>query len=106
MSKIIRKIMSDLRGRLERIYGDRMAKILLYGSHSRGQAAEGSDIDVLVVLAGPVNASEEISRTIVDVSELSLACDVVISCLFVSREEYERGQSPLMLNVRNEGVPI
>jgi uncharacterized protein len=106
MNDSILEILGPLRQRLDRIYGSRLKAVLLYGSHARHEAAYGSDIDVLVVLAGPVNAAEEISRTIDDVSELSLQDDVVICCLFVSQEEYQRGQSPLLLNVRKEGLPI
>jgi uncharacterized protein len=32
------------------IYGDRLVKILLYGSYARGEQHEDSDIDLLVVL--------------------------------------------------------
>lgn len=106
MNDSILEILGRLRQRLERTYDSRLKGVLLYGSHSRLEATQGSDIDVLVVLSGPVNAADEISRTINDISELSLQDDVVICCLFVSQEEYQRGQSPLLLNVRNEGVPI
>jgi len=37
---------------------------------------------------------------------LSLEYDVVISRAFVSSERFERERSPLLLNVRREGVPI
>jgi predicted nucleotidyltransferase len=106
MNNAIRPILSNLRLRLDELYGRRLHEVVLYGSHSRGEAAEGSDIDVLVVLEGPVNVSDEISRTIQDVSELSLQHDVVLSCLFVSADEFETGQSPLLLNIRREGVTL
>lgn len=61
---------------------------------------------MLVVLRGPVAPCEEIGRTIGDVAELSLANDVVISCVFVAADAYEREQNPLMLNVRREGVLV
>jgi len=106
MSEGLRKTLAELRGRLERSYGGRLKGMMLYGSHSRGEASEDSDVDVLVVLTGPVNGAEEISRTIDDVSDLSLRNNVVLGCLFVSQEEYQQEQSPLLLNVRREGLPI
>ena len=106
MSGVIREILGELRRRFERIYAERLVEVLLYGSYSRSDAAEGSDVDVMVILSGEVNSAEEISRTIEDVSELSLQNDVVISCLFVSQEEYRESQSPLLLNVHREGVAI
>jgi len=79
---------------------------MLYGSQARGDAEPGSDIDVLVVLEGAVDPGVEIARTEYEVADISLAHDVVITCLFVSREQFEREQSPLLINVRREGVAV
>ncbi len=105
MDKRIRGVLTELRQRLQRMYADRLVNVLLYGSHSRGDATEGSDVDVLVVLSGPVNAPAEISRTIEDVSDISLQNDLAINCIFISQDEFEHGQSPLLLNIRREGSP-
>jgi hypothetical protein len=40
------------------------------------------------------------------VAELSLRDDVVVSCTFVSSDRYLTEQSPLLMNVRREGVPV
>jgi predicted nucleotidyltransferase len=106
MSTSIREILNELRRRLETLYGDRLVKVILYGSHARGDAESESDIDVLVVLKGVVSAWLEIERTGKDVAELSLEHDVVISCLFMAEERYLTRNSPLLLNVRREGVPV
>jgi predicted nucleotidyltransferase len=79
---------------------------MLFGSHARGDAEPGSDIDVLVVLEGPVRPGEEIRRSLNDVAELSLKNNVVFSCVFVSRHRFESELSPLLINVRREGVPV
>jgi predicted nucleotidyltransferase len=79
---------------------------VLFGSQARGDAEPGSDIDVLVVLQGVVSPCEEIARTINDVADISLAYNEVVSCVFVSEEQFERERSPLLLNVRREGVPL
>ena len=77
-----------------------------FGSQSRGDADPDSDIDVLVVLKGAVAPCEEIARTLDDVAEVSLTHDAVLACVFISEDRYERAQSPLMLNVRREGVAV
>jgi len=99
-------ILKELRLRLERLYGDRLVYLRLYGSQARRDATPGSDIDVLVVLRGQVSPCEEISRTVNDVAEISLNHGVVIACVFVSQEAYEHEQSPLLLNVRQQEVAI
>jgi predicted nucleotidyltransferase len=52
----IRAVLSDLENQLRALYGQRLVRLVLFGSQARGDADEGSDIDVLVVLGGPVDA--------------------------------------------------
>jgi predicted nucleotidyltransferase len=106
MSEKLAAILAELRRQFEALYGPRLEHIVLYGSQARGDAEPGSDIDVLVVLQGPVDAYEEIKRTSDIVSGLSLRYDVVISRVFVSSERFLYEQSPLLINVRREGVPV
>jgi len=106
MDARIQQVLADLRARLEAIYGWRLSRVVLYGSHARGSAGTDSDIDLLVVLQGDVSPCEEIARTADDVAEISLEHNVVVACVFVSQGQFEHGQSPLLLNVRREGVPV
>lgn len=106
MSEKVSTILNQLRRRLEALYGRRLVRLVLYGSQARGDAEPGSDIDVLVVLKGSVYPGEEIARTGQVVAELSLEHNAVIACLFVAEDRYEQEQSPLLINVRREGVPV
>ena len=106
MSEKVSTILKELRRRLEVLYGHRLVCMVLYGSQARGDTEPGSDIDVLVVLKGSVHPGEEIARTSQAVAELSLQHNEVIACLFVAEDRYEREQSPLLINVRREGVPV
>lgn len=99
-------VLSELRQRLAVLYGDRLQQLLLYGSSARGEAGPGSDLDVLVVLQGPVDAGLEISRTGAIVAELSLTHDVVIACVFMDQERFLHRQGPFLRNVRREGIPL
>ena len=106
MSDKLTTILSELRRRFEVLYGMRLVRMMLFGSQARGDAEPGSDIDVLVVLRGEVSPCEEIARTIEDVADVSLHHNEVVCCVFVSVEQFERECSPLLLNIRREGVPI
>ncbi len=99
----IREITSELRRRLN---GDRLMHVILFGFHARGDALPDSDIDIIVVLKGDVNPGKEINGTIYIVSELSLRYNTVISYVFISHDRYLSKRSPLLINVRNEGVTI
>ena len=105
MDGVVQTVLRELRSRFERLYGPRLVTMVLYGSQARGDAEPGSDIDVLVVLEGKVEPCEEIHRSSDDVWDVSLTHDVTIACVFVSREQFEHEQSPLLMNVRREGVP-
>jgi predicted nucleotidyltransferase len=86
--------------------GDQLQSVFLYGSQARGQARADSDIDVLVVVRDDSDYGDLIRRTSTVVSALSLQHDVVISRVFVSGERFEQEQTPFLLNVRREGVPV
>jgi len=106
MNATLHALLAELRNRLEAVYGDRLADLLLFGSQARADAEPGSDIDVLVVLEGPVNPGQEIARIGETTAALSLETGTVISCTFTSSDRYAREKSPLFLNVRKEGVKV
>jgi hypothetical protein len=60
----------------------------------------------MLVLQGAVDPHREIQRLSSFTSGLSLKHDVVISCVYLSEDEFRSEQSPLMLNVRREGVLV
>jgi predicted nucleotidyltransferase len=106
MNEALREVLSRLRSGLTELYGERLAGMHLFGSHARGDSEPGSDIDVLVVLKGEVDPGLEIARSGPLVAPLCLATDQVISCLFLSERRFLTEQSPLVLNVRRESVPL
>jgi uncharacterized protein len=106
MTEQLQIILRDLRSRLEALYGERLEKLILYGSQARGDAEPDSDIDVLVVLRGQVNEVAEIERTGNIMSDLSLQYKTVLSGVWVSREEYQKSKMPLLRNINREGVAI
>lgn len=97
--------LARLRAELRRFYGQRLVKLVLFGSWARGEAEAGSDIDVLVVLEGPVHPGTEIRNTGEMVARLSLEDGVVISCLFMDAVTYTGG-GPLLRNIRREGAVL
>ncbi len=99
------KVLDDFKRELEELYGERLKQVILYGSWARGDATEDSDIDVLVVLEGNVVPGREIDRMIDIITDINLEYGVLVSVYPVSEEGYLTVNSPLLMNVRREGIP-
>ena len=101
---LLARILRELRQALEPLYGESLMHLVLFGSQARGDAEPGSDIDVLIVLKGPVQGSKEIERTGDIVTDLSLRYDILISRMFMDADRFANRAGPLLRNIRREGV--
>jgi predicted nucleotidyltransferase len=86
----------------------KLCGMFLFGSRARGDADPDSDMDVLVLLDGPVDRESRraVSRA---AWECGFANGVVIVPVVMSREAWENGperSSLLAMAVRGEGVPL
>lgn len=99
------RLLSILDRELRDLYGERYLGLVLYGSYSRGEADEGSDVDLLLLLDGGVSASKEILRISSITSPLSLESGYVLSVIPVGAEDYLGSGDPFLANARREGVP-
>ncbi|MDO9542097.1 MAG: nucleotidyltransferase domain-containing protein [Kiritimatiellia bacterium] len=85
--------------------GDRLVRVVLFGSRARGDARDDSDYDCLIVI-------REITREVKDVideaaGEALLQTGAVISAFPITERAAESTPfSPLLISVRNEGVAI
>ena len=102
----ITEILRELRQRLNSLYGENLRQLILYGSHARGEATEGSDVDLLVVLGDMQDAEAELLRMDPIASELSLKHDIVLCLMPIGAHDYVKRNTPLLLNIRREGVPV
>ena len=98
--------LGEARAELERLYGDRLVKVILYGSHARGEAHEESDVDVLVVLKGTINPYEEARRTSSVMLNATLRHEMALSILHLEEEHFKDPTHPLMMNVNEEGIEL
>jgi len=95
---VIRKALRDA-------LGTHLRHIVLFGSAARGEMTEGSDYDCLVVV---VETSAEITDRIDKVAgQFLYDTNRVLSAFPVSEKQMQsRPYSPLLMNVRKEGIPL
>ena len=102
----IQPLLTDLRAALENLYDDRLAQLVLYGSQARGDTHDESDVDVIVVLDGPVQPGREIRRMSRVRTQLGLEYERALSLLPVSEADYRDRVSAWLQNVWQEGVTL
>ena len=100
----IKLILKEFREETSKLYKKRLNSIILYGSWARGTATDNSDIDLAIVLEGDVGIGREIDRMIDIITDLNLKYGILLSVYPVSEKDYTTVNSPLMLNIRKEGV--
>lgn len=102
----IRLALAELKDALVAIYGDRLRSVYLYGSYARGDYRDDSDVDVLIVLEGPVKLSREIERYNKVVAEICLRYDLLISTMPVAEETFLTGSPTFFEPVHREAVRL
>lgn len=103
--------LADASAALRRLYGERLARVVLFGSYARGEARppeveDASDVDVLVVLRDLERPAREALRLGGLRFDLLLAHDVVVSFVPISEERAADPSLPLMVNVNREGIEL
>ena len=102
----VQAALGEARAELARLYENRLVKVILYGSHARGEAREESDVDVLVVLRGEVCVHDEIKRTNPLVSDLLLKYREFLTVQPFAEAIFKDTTHPLMVHVHAEGIEV
>jgi len=102
-------ILKELIDRVNPLFGDKLKKVILFGSYARGDYDKESDIDVLLMLNEDEISLEKYSDKITDiVVELELKYDVVLSTILQSEKKFNKYQKamPFYSNISTEGVVL
>lgn len=99
-------VRSRIRAALTALYGTRLRGIVLYGSEARGEARPDSDIDLFVLLEGPVRWSRDLQAIIEALYPLVLELERPIHAVPVDVETYQAGKFAVHRNAQREGVLV
>lgn len=91
---------------LQTLYGKRLKGVVLYGSCARGTEETESDIDLMVLLDGPVDFAQEIRRIWAVLYPIQLESDRLLSVVPVDVALYDRGEYALYRQAKAEGMAL
>lgn len=91
---------------LAQTYGTRLKGVILYGSMARKEATPISDIDLLVLLAPPLDYFAELWNIVDVLYPLQLESNHLISAKPVLVSDYENGTLSLYRNAKREGIAV
>lgn len=87
-------------------YGERLSKVVLYGSYARGDQHEESDIDFMIILNDSKLQPEKVGIVGQLITEIKEQFNVLISILPVTIDRYMFSDRLFYKNVRREGIVI
>lgn len=105
----LKRILLKIDNKLGEIFGDKLKKVIVYGSYARNENTTESDIDVMALISEDEQKIREYEDLITDIMvDLSLEFNVVVSLYTQSVQEYERRVNvlPFLMNVEREGINI
>jgi len=98
------ELLRQIKARLTRRHRHRLRGVILYGSVARGDAEPDSDVDVLVLLDGPVDYGRDLQENLEALYPLALEIGRRISAKPVEASQYETIECPRYQTVHREGL--
>ncbi len=98
-------IMERFRAALDEIYGERIERVVLFGSRARGAAGSDSDYDVAVFLRGMTDRPAEMDRLADAETEILYDTGAVINALPFPARAY-RERTGFMHELRRDGLNL
>lgn len=107
----IEKIIDEFVKGSQKILGNRVKKIILYGSYARGDYNEGSDIDIMILTDLADDEMYEYEKKVWDYAydlEFDNNFDITLSPLIknIDNFNYWLDTIPFYMNVEKEGVVL
>jgi predicted nucleotidyltransferase len=103
----INHLLKSFKTDLQNLYRKRFNNLILFGSYSRDEATQYSDIDLLLVLNDEkLLPYEEIDFTNELVFKYIIQYEKQISIVPTTKQQFEEKNNPLFINIRKEGISI
>jgi predicted nucleotidyltransferase len=105
LSAVDDPILKRFRAALDQIYGDRIERVVLFGSRARGDAHDDSDYDIAIFLKDLTDRWQELDRL------ADLRSDILDETeAFIDAKPYRAGayreRTSLMHEIRRDGIDL
>jgi predicted nucleotidyltransferase len=94
---------------IKELLGNKLSKVILYGSYARGDYKDNSDIDIMVLTILTNDEISEIKELIFDLAfDFQMDYGFDISVIIKNKEHFEHwiGALPFYNNVQKEGIVL
>jgi predicted nucleotidyltransferase len=98
-------VLKRFRAALDALYGDRIERVVLFGSRARGDARDDSDYDVAVFLKNVTDRWQEVDRIVPLVTDVLYEDGTFIHAIPHRAGSYEDSTS-LMREIRRDGIDL
>lgn len=105
LNNILDEVVNDVKS----LYGEKLKEIVLYGSYSRNQQDDESDIDILVLIDVDESELKYYDKMLNNIiSDIGYRHKKVVSLIDLSYEKFNYWADvvPFYKNVNNEGIVI
>ena len=103
VNSIVYKFLQDLK----RILGEKLAKVIVYGSYARGDYRDNSDVDIMILVKMSDEEIRTVKNDIYDLAfDVEMSTGIELSPVIKNEEQYEYWVDtlPFYRNVRDEGI--
>lgn len=107
--KNIHDILLEFSHEIRQIFGNKLTKIILYGSYARGEQRENSDVDIMILAnIEPEEVSYYADKAFDIAYEFELRFQIEINPNIQSIKVYEKWKRayPFFMNIEKEGIAV
>lgn len=98
-------VLANFRSALDKLYGENLERVMLFGSRARGDADSDSDYDIAVFLRDLTDRWREINRLAALETDFLARTGAFIHAMPYRAGSY-RERTPLMHEIRREGIDL
>jgi len=105
----LQRVTGDIVREYQKVYGDSIEGIYLFGSYARHEETDQSDIDIVAIVQGERSELQNQLKVIWDkAADIGLENDVVVSPTVIPYDEFLQYKEtlPYYKNISREGVKI